>query len=80
MSSNTTKHSGNILNGKDIPPNLETDTEVIVPDPDEEDAWNNGFQGIIVDFRQDTNGELLAVVEDAEGDCWDVEIYRLENA
>lgn len=47
---------------------------VIVEDPsDEDDMWNNEFVGQIVGFRNDD----LIMVEDGDGDVFDVENYKL---
>lgn len=45
---------------------------VEVPDPNDSDIHNHSFVGTIVNFR---NG--YAVVEDGDGDCFDIEVERL---
>jgi len=49
--------------------------DVDVPSPTSEDQWNFEFQGTIIEIDK-VNG--YAVVEDMDGDCWCVEIERLE--
>jgi hypothetical protein len=49
---------------------------VIVPDPDNKDLWVNEFVGTIKDFSSGN----IAVIEDQDGDCWDIEINRLKKA
>jgi len=50
---------------------------VLMPEPEPDDMWNESFPGIIVGFRPDTDGTRLAVVEDDNGDCWDIDVARL---
>lgn len=61
--------SSNIVN-----PNSEFEIgdSVEVPDPNDSDIHNHSFVGTIVDFR---NGN--AVVEDGDGDCFEIEVERL---
>jgi hypothetical protein len=47
---------------------------VLVPDPNETDIHNHEFQGVVVNIK----GEY-ATVEDGDGDCFDIEIKRLEH-
>jgi hypothetical protein len=47
---------------------------VIVPDPNEDDIHENSFVGYITEFR---NGN--AVVEDQEGDSFEIELDRLRR-
>lgn len=47
---------------------------VLVPDPNESDIHNHEFLGVVVSIR----GEY-ATVEDGDGDCFDIEIERLEH-
>lgn len=51
---------------------FEIGDSVEVPDPDNSDIHNHSFVGIIIDFR---NGN--AVVEDGDGDCFEIEVERL---
>ena len=53
-------------------PQFEIGDSVEVPDPDDTDIHNHSFVGTIVNFR---NG--YAVVEDGDGDCFDIELERL---
>ena len=48
---------------------------VEVPDPDDSDIHNHSFVGIIIAFKDE-----YAVVEDGDGDCFDIEIERLTLA
>lgn len=47
---------------------------VLVPDPIESDIHNHEFLGVVVGIK----GEY-ATVEDGDGDCFDIEIERLEH-
>lgn len=47
---------------------------VLVPSPNETDIHNYEFRGVVVGIK----GEY-ATVEDADGDCFDIEIERLEH-
>jgi len=47
---------------------------VLVPNPNETDIHNHEFLGVVVGIR----GEY-ATVEDGDGDCFDIEIDRLEH-
>lgn len=50
---------------------------VVVPEPDDDDAWQFGdFVGRVVAVRED--GNLL--VEDQDSDVWEIEPSRLEIA
>jgi len=51
---------------------------VIVPEPLEDDIWNNEFVGTTVEKRPDEDGVWLITVEDQEGNCFDVEESRLK--
>ena len=53
-------------------PEFEIGDSVEVPDPNDSDIHNHSFVGTIVDFR---NGN--AVVEDGDGDCFEIEVERL---
>lgn len=47
---------------------------VLMPEPQEEDAWEYGnFVDTIVSLNPD-----MITVEDADGDCWDIEPGRVE--
>ena len=46
---------------------------VEVPEPDDTDIHNHSFVGVIKSFR---NGN--AVVEDGDGDCFEIEVERLK--
>ena len=56
-------------------PEFEIGDSVEVPDPNDSDIHNHSFVGTIVNFR---NGN--AVVEDGDGDCFEIEIERLTLA
>ena len=47
---------------------------VLVPEPNETDIHNHEFLGVIKAISGD-----LAVVEDMEGDCFEIELDRLEH-
>lgn len=47
---------------------------VVVPDPRGDDLWSHSFQGVVRDLRCE-----YAIVEDGDGDCWEVETARLEG-
>jgi hypothetical protein len=49
--------------------------QVIVPDPNEDDLHVCEFTGTIVEIKND-----IAVVEDGDGDCFDIETDRLTLA
>ena len=51
---------------------FEIGDSVEVPDPNDSDIHNHSFVGTIIDFR---NGN--AVVEDGDGDCFEIEVERL---
>ena len=51
---------------------FEIGDSVEVPDPDDSDIHNHSFVGVIKSFR---NGN--AVVEDGDGDCFEIEVERL---
>lgn len=53
-------------------PEFEIGDSVEVPDPNDSDIHNHSFVGTIVDFR---NGN--AVVEDGDGDSFEIEVERL---
>jgi hypothetical protein len=53
-------------------PEFEIGDSVEVPDPDDSDIHNHSFVGVIKNFR---NGN--AVVEDGDGDCFEIEMERL---
>ena len=53
-------------------PEFEIGDSVEVPDPNDSDIHNHSFVGTIVAFR---NGN--AVVEDGDGDCFEIEVERL---
>jgi hypothetical protein len=51
-------------------------TVVNVPDPQQvDDAWKYSFRGTVIGFK---DSEKLAIIEDNEGNCFDVEVERLE--
>jgi len=52
---------------------MEIGDTVEVPEPGADDLWKNSFKGTIVEFKDE-----MAVVEDQDGNCWDVEMVRLE--
>lgn len=47
---------------------------VEVPEPNDSDIHNHSFVGVIVGFRDSGN----AVVEDGDGDCFEIEVERLK--
>jgi hypothetical protein len=47
---------------------------VEVPEPNDSDIHNHSFVGVIVGFRDNGN----AVVEDGDGDCFEIEVERLK--
>jgi len=51
---------------------------VQVPEPEDKDIWNCSFCGRAIEKKEDTNGTILIVVEDSDGDCWDIEEQRLK--
>lgn len=62
---------------------LEIGDSVLVPDPTpgHNEAWEHEFEGTIKDFRYDVDtDETLAVVEDMDGECFDVEVSRLKRS
>jgi hypothetical protein len=48
--------------------------EVEVPEPNDTDIHNHSFVGTIIEFRGEN-----AIVEDGEGDCFEIETDRLCN-
>lgn len=46
---------------------------VLVPEPNDDDIHSNEFQGTVKGFHG-----LYAIVEDMDGDCFDIEPIRLE--
>jgi hypothetical protein len=64
--------ASNIVNPQ---PEFEIGDSVEVPDPDATDNHQHSFVGTIIDFR-----DVYAVVEDGDGDCFDIEIERLTYA
>jgi hypothetical protein len=64
--------ASNIVNPQ---PEFEIGDSVEVPDPDDSDIHNHSFVGTIIDFR---NGN--AVVEDGDGECFEIEVERLTLA
>jgi hypothetical protein len=48
---------------------------VDVPSPTTEDLWNFEFEGTIVKLDKE-NGYVI--VEDGDGDCWAIEVERVE--
>ena len=59
---------------EDPPENIEVGDEVDVPEPKEGDAWNCAFTGQVIDFKD----YVLAVVEDQDGNVYDVELSRIK--
>jgi hypothetical protein len=53
--------------------NFKIGDSVIVFDPDIDDLWSHSFQGQVKAFR----GEFI-VVEDGNGDCFDIEPHQME--
>ena len=54
---------------------FEKGDDVIVKDPtDDNSLYKNGFIGTVVSFKQND----IVVVEDQDGDCWDVDYCDLE--
>lgn len=60
-------------NGVPIKVNSPYNSRVLVPEPNENDLHNNSFEGWVVGFRYE-----CAIVEDADGDKFDIETIRLE--
>ena len=54
-------------------PSFSVGESVEVPEPNDSDIHNHSFVGTIVNFR---NGN--AVVEDGDGDCFEIEVERLK--
>jgi hypothetical protein len=52
---------------------FEIGDEVIVDDPRPNDLWNHSFSGTVKAFRYG-----CIVVEDQDGDCWDVDHWQLK--
>ena len=46
--------------------------QVETQEPNETDIYNHSFVGTVIDFKGD-----LAIVEDGDGDCFDIEVWRL---
>jgi hypothetical protein len=61
---------------EDPPEVIEVGDEVDVPEPKPDDLWNFAFTGQVIDFK---NGDLV-VVEDQDGNVYDVERGRLTLA
>lgn len=59
------------INGNEIYVGADVD----VPAPDKNDLWNFEFTGTVIKLD---NGQGNCVVEDMDGDCWDVEPERLK--
>ncbi len=53
---------------------ISTMLTVKVPEPNEEDLYNNEFVGTVTDILPDG----YVVVEDQDFDCWTIEPERLE--
>jgi hypothetical protein len=49
--------------------------EVDIPSPNSEDNWNFEFTATVVKLDK-VNGYVI--VEDGDGDCWTVEVERVE--
>ena len=60
-------------NGLERKPTFSLLETVEVPEPNDSDIHKHSFVGIIIDFR---NGN--AVVEDGDGDCFEIEVERLK--
>jgi hypothetical protein len=60
-------------NGLERKPTFSLRETVEVPEPNDSDIHNHSFVGIIIDFR---NGN--AVVEDGDGDYFEIEVERLK--
>lgn len=41
-------------------------------EPNETDIYNHSFVGLVIDIKND-----IAVVEHSDGDCFDIEVWRL---
>lgn len=57
---------------------IEVGSIVVVPRPNENDMYNHSFEGTVVDLKKDTDGSLVATVEDGDGDCFDIDLKRLK--
>ncbi len=53
---------------------IQVGDDVDVPDPDETDIHNHAFSGYVKFIKECGK---IAVVEDGDGDCFDIEINRL---
>lgn len=60
------------LSSKQLP----VGTDVIVPDATITDMWDHEFEGRIIAYKE----QNIVTVEDGEGDCFDVELERLEES
>lgn len=52
--------------------------EVEVETPSSDDLWKHSFKGVIVDSKEDNDGTKMWVIEDQEGNVWDVEQYKVK--
>lgn len=50
--------------------------QVEMPDPNDTDIYSHSFVGTVVDLKI-CNGEDYIVVEDGDGDCFDIESFRV---
>ena len=48
--------------------------QVEVPDPNDSDIHNHSFVGTVIDIV-----DCIATVEDGDGDCFDIEVWRLNK-
>lgn len=58
----------------DTDEDLQLHDRVVVPDPDDSDLHNHSFVGTIVHIYE--SGDMM-MVEDGDGNCWDIETDRL---
>jgi hypothetical protein len=49
-------------------------TKVIVDNPEEDDMWNQEFQGTVKAVKEPWK---LYTIEDQDGDCFDVDLWKL---
>ena len=57
--------------------NLVEGDSVEVPEPDSSDIHNHSFVGTIIAFKGQFSDDKYAVVEDMDGNCFDIELERL---
>ena len=67
------------LEGRKVRAEDRKGVEVEVDDPKGDDQWKQGFVGVIVNSKPDSDGTPLWVIEDQEGNVWDIPKNKVKS-